>query len=301
MKKLLLLSAIVLATLSQAQNYDFEAAQGYTPGPLSGQNSWGATGPLAVATVSTAQANPGLQSLKLTGNNGTVHTAQGPISPSFTVSGPEVNIVFNAFFETALTAGDECDFFFSPQSPTEATINARMHFTYQNKIRVIYTNPITLAVEYIDTGATFTRNSWSSYRIQLNFATDVANYYKDGVLIFTGDVIGGTLVGNLAITNDNYNSSAFFDGIQITSGSLSTSETNIESDKLSIYPNPTADFLNIKTEGKVKSILVYDMAGRAMDVKVSDKKVDVRALQTGAYIINVETSTGKTTEKFIKK
>lgn len=43
------------------------------------------------------------------------------------------------------------------------------------------------------------------------------------------------------------------------------------------------------------------MADRKMDAQLSDNKVDVKNLESGAYIINVETTKGKSTEKFIKK
>lgn len=82
---------------------------------------------------------------------------------------------------------------------------------------------------------------------------------------------------------------------------LSTQDVQAAQLALGIYPNPTSDFINIISEDKIKAITVFDMTGKIMDVKFVDKKADVRNLQTGAYIISVETTKGKTTEKFIKK
>ncbi|UHO40040.1 T9SS type A sorting domain-containing protein [Chryseobacterium capnotolerans] len=38
-----------------------------------------------------------------------------------------------------------------------------------------------------------------------------------------------------------------------------------------------------------------------MDATLDGNRIDVRNLNTGGYIINIETKEGKTTEKFIKK
>jgi len=70
---------------------------------------------------------------------------------------------------------------------------------------------------------------------------------------------------------------------------------------LSVYPNPTNDILNIKSDLKIKNVSIVDMSGRNMNVKLEDNKVDVRNLTPGAYMINIETKDGISTEKFIKK
>ncbi|MFC6267958.1 T9SS type A sorting domain-containing protein [Frigoriflavimonas asaccharolytica] len=90
-----------------------------------------------------------------------------------------------------------------------------------------------------------------------------------------------------------------FDTFAINS-TLSTNEVSAE-DLFSIYPNPTSDVLNIKTDGKIKSVTIFDMAGRKMDVKILDSKIDVKNLDAGGYLISVETTKGISTEKFIKK
>jgi len=69
----------------------------------------------------------------------------------------------------------------------------------------------------------------------------------------------------------------------------------------SIYPNPVSDVLNIKTKGEIKSISVYDMFGRKMNAKVTGEKVDVKHFLSGTYVIDIETSLGKSSQKFIKK
>ncbi|MCJ8154027.1 T9SS type A sorting domain-containing protein [Chryseobacterium sp. SSA4.19] len=301
MKKTLLSLMLLSFIAGKAQiNYSFESPQ-YTVGNIAGQNSWGGTAAAYLGTVSNEQANPGTQSLKITGNNGTVHTSAGAISPTFTVTGSVVTVAFNAYFTSAATAGDECDFFFSPQSPTESTINARFRFTFEDGIAVIDTDPDTLELGYVDTGAVFTRNTWNTYRVELDFANGVAKYFQNGTLIHTGIVVGGTKVGNLAVTNDNYNSSAYFDGVQVFAGVLGTSEASAKKMDYKLYPNPTSDFAVIETKEKINSIEIFDFSGKKINAPVNQNKVDLRSLSAGVYIISVNTATGVISDRIVKK
>lgn len=70
-----------------------------------------------------------------------------------------------------------------------------------------------------------------------------------------------------------------------------------------VSPNPTSDYLFIKskTKSNVDKISVFDVSGRKLNVNFDGEKIDVRNLQTGNYIINIETDGKNYTEKFIKK
>lgn len=98
----------------------------------------------------------------------------------------------------------------------------------------------------------------------------------------------------------SFNANTFTGGVFKLSQLLATQENQVKSG-IAIYPNPTTDFLNIKTDAKVISVNVFDMVGRKMEANFSSNQVDVRNLDSGAYIITVETAKGKTTEKFMKK
>lgn len=90
------------------------------------------------------------------------------------------------------------------------------------------------------------------------------------------------------------------DSIAFTSV-LGTQEVTEAGNNLSIYPNPTSDFLNIKTDSKIKLVTVFDMSGRKVRAAFENNVLNVKGLQTGTYIINVETTDGKFSERFIKK
>ncbi|WP_312399379.1 T9SS-dependent choice-of-anchor J family protein [Chryseobacterium sp.] len=82
---------------------------------------------------------------------------------------------------------------------------------------------------------------------------------------------------------------------------LATSDTSLKNKSISVYPNPTTDYLTINSDEKIDKAEVFDASGRKINVHFTDNKADVRNLQKGAYIINIETKEGKTSSKFIKK
>ncbi|MEJ5049327.1 M43 family zinc metalloprotease [Chryseobacterium culicis] len=135
---------------------------------------------------------------------------------------------------------------------------------------------------------------WSGQTAYVGFRTRFEGYRINGYFKLTV----GSNGSSYSVTEFGYNTQPF--GSITTPCTLSTKdiETNLET---SIYPNPASDILNIKTKGKIKSITVYDMSGRKMNAKVIGDKVDVKHFQSGTYLIDIETSLGKSSQKFIKK
>lgn len=60
---------------------------------------------------------------------------------------------------------------------------------------------------------------------------------------------------------------------------------------VSIYPNPTADFVNLKTPEKIKSVEVYTMDGRKL-FSGSGSKIDFTSYPAGTYLMSVELQNG---------
>lgn len=90
--------------------------------------------------------------------------------------------------------------------------------------------------------------------------------------------------------------------IIIKDSTLGLSETEDKS-TLSIYPNPTTDYLNIKSDLKIKEIQISDINGRIINnLDFQDHKINLTSLQTGIYIAKITDENGKiTTKKIIKK
>lgn len=77
----------------------------------------------------------------------------------------------------------------------------------------------------------------------------------------------------------------------------------IQNFEATIYPNPTHNKLNIKTQEIIKEVFVYDLLGKKVIAnQVSTSAIDVSNLTQGIYIVKVVGENDKTfTSKFIKK
>lgn len=81
---------------------------------------------------------------------------------------------------------------------------------------------------------------------------------------------------------------------------LNTSDL-VKKEKLSIFPNPVKNILNIATESEVLSLEVYDNLGRLI-TKVNDQKsVKVEDFSKGVYYLKIQTKDKVYYEKFIKE
>jgi len=77
---------------------------------------------------------------------------------------------------------------------------------------------------------------------------------------------------------------------------------DINKSSLSVYPNPTSDFLTI-SGSKLESVEIYDATGKRIKSGIveADNRLDVRNLSAGQYILKVKSENATTSHKFIKK
>jgi len=79
---------------------------------------------------------------------------------------------------------------------------------------------------------------------------------------------------------------------------------DIEELKLSVYPNPTSDLVNIKSQSNIETLQVYSLSGKRlieMSPNTTDVQMDISSLSSGAYLINVTTDESARTIKIIKQ
>lgn len=72
---------------------------------------------------------------------------------------------------------------------------------------------------------------------------------------------------------------------------------------ISLYPNPVINSLRIEnsTNFEITGAVIYDNLGRRVNTNLVNNTIDVSALKTGLYFINILTQNGNVTKKFIKK
>lgn len=75
--------------------------------------------------------------------------------------------------------------------------------------------------------------------------------------------------------------------------------------KISIFPNPASDFIQLENGAKVNQILVYNLVGRKMKTfkAVEDEKYDISALPHGMYLVQLVDKSKKiiTTQRINKR
>lgn len=83
-----------------------------------------------------------------------------------------------------------------------------------------------------------------------------------------------------------------------TSGSVGISEESKEKIFISVYPNPTSNWINI--EGVVISVQVFDLSGKLV-LSEKTNSFSVENLTQGMYLLQVETKEGISRGQFIKE
>ena len=75
-------------------------------------------------------------------------------------------------------------------------------------------------------------------------------------------------------------------------------------DDLRVYPNPAADRVMVEADEEILSVEVYDFTGRRVIREIVRNTIcgmDVRTLNPGPYILQVETVSGRTAIRVVKK
>jgi hypothetical protein len=68
-------------------------------------------------------------------------------------------------------------------------------------------------------------------------------------------------------------------------------------ENIQIYPNPTSDFITIKTDHKIDSYTIYDVTGKKI-MQTAENTIDLRSFTNGIYLLTFEFE-GKTQTKKI--
>lgn len=91
------------------------------------------------------------------------------------------------------------------------------------------------------------------------------------------------------------------DNIKVSKENLSTQESMFS--KLSFYPNPVKNVLNIDNEEDINNVSVFDLSGKLLITKVvsgKNVKLDLSSLKASSYMLRVQTKSGAKTIKIIK-
>lgn len=58
--------------------------------------------------------------------------------------------------------------------------------------------------------------------------------------------------------------------------------------EVSVFPNPTSSYVELKSKESIKGIKLFDMTGKESRVSMKDNFIDMRLLSPGFYILSIE-------------
>lgn len=71
---------------------------------------------------------------------------------------------------------------------------------------------------------------------------------------------------------------------------------------ITLYPNPATNFLNIKTNHNIKSVIISDLLGRNQIISPNNpNKIDISTLNNGVYLVSISLEDKVLRYKFVKR
>ena len=296
MKKFLFSLATAILSISisaQQQKISFETSEGYNLGTVVGQKEWMVKTdnvPNNNFKVVTGKASDGSNSVEVTSTN------QYTENMSFLFKKiPEYNRL-SVSADVKLEKLNSSDYYL-----LSLYYNNNGNYSWAGGFNFMYSGNLYADsdVNFKDLGS-WIPDRWYNLRIEIDHVTEKnVKYYLDNQLVHTS-ALGTKVVraNDLNFEFDNDGSGFIVDNIIIKDlDQLAVNDLN--KTQINIFPNPSSDFINIKSDDEIKSVKIYDIKGSLVK---SDKtsKVDISEFPKGNYIISIETKSGIETKKFIK-
>lgn len=118
-------------------------------------------------------------------------------------------------------------------------------------------------------------------------------------------LVSATANGTVTVTATANDGSGVSGASTVTISNQTVGVAEIENNTFSIYPNPSSDFIQIYTMNKevYQNLTIYSLDGKIVLETISlIKKIDVRHLNKGSYIIVLEPENGPVIiEQFVKE
>ncbi|MCD9856084.1 T9SS type A sorting domain-containing protein [Epilithonimonas sp. JDS] len=122
------------------------------------------------------------------------------------------------------------------------------------------------------------------------------NVSPSGKLYFSGDNL---LVKTEANSTETSIPVSIIQKITFTDEVLATQNVGLNKSNLQLYPNPSTDYIRIKSEAKSLDVKIYNLEGKLVvsGTYKSDEDINVCKLNAGVYLVQAN----GVTLKFIKK
>ncbi|MCA6068883.1 T9SS type A sorting domain-containing protein [Chryseobacterium sp. RG1] len=206
----------------------------------------------------------------------------------------------NIFVNTQTQAGDKYTIYSSAANTVFSNINYNNY--YSSGANLGYIGSALTAITDIQTGFGGNANSINVLPVFVS-ATDF-HLAASGNSALDNK---GTPVADVTVDADNNPRSATtpdLGGYEFTNVVLATQDISSKDSKISYYPNPVVDYLNIINDSKITNIEIYNAGGqRVMSETINAEKgsVDVRKLSPGMYILKINSDKSSESLKILKR
>lgn len=312
MIKRLLFSVTAFAMLSfgaTAQEViSFEASEGYSLGPINGQNGW--IGLIFNQTITDEMSTDGGYSLKIDQET-EVQPQNSTIVGGRKILDDEISDDQYGFsFDINISALGESNYGFQTFSIITNEDDEDLWY-YVNWI-VFFNNGTVSVMDENDIGDeelttvadyNWSPESWINVKIEGDNEAGTVDYYINEVLVHTASVLTDTPINVIGFGHHNDGGYAYIDNFQITRGPNSTQ--NFNKLGLEVYPNPSNNLINITSpEQNIESITVTDLNGRIVKStelnNTAKAIIDLSDLSDGVYMLNISANNHIATQKIIK-
>lgn len=303
-KELLFIAAIFLLPMTiikgQQSKISFEAAEGYTLGDVNKQKAWTAYHDVDEeyvdydgGSISNLRKTDGVNSLLLKAD---ADFAFKGVTRSIDQTFDKTRISMDVFAEAKID-DLRSDIFFSilNEDDTNSQKLGSINLSFDDKF---YAGIGDMLGEVSDLA--FEDNQWYNIAFEVNHTENSVKLFVNNEEIFDGNY-------DNAVGKVNAFDFFIFDlgtGFNVDNIIIQNMENmsvkNINSISFSIAPNPTTDYLSIKSDEKINSIEIIDANGRKITESIDHLKINVKPLNSGTYFVKINTDKGSVTKKFIK-
>jgi len=116
-----------------------------------------------------------------------------------------------------------------------------------------------------------------------------------------GYTVKSLKVNGASVSTSGYTHTVNADVLIEAEFSSMTDIENVSATATKVYPNPVVDRLNVETEEDVLYIRVYNMYGVEVARIANANVIDLASLAAGNYLVRVQTATGVSTHRIVKK
>ena len=116
-----------------------------------------------------------------------------------------------------------------------------------------------------------------------------------------GYTVKSLKVNGASVSTSGYSHTVNADVLIEAEFSSMTDIENVSATATKVYPNPVVDRLNVETEEDVLYIRVYNMYGVEVARIANANAIDLTSLVAGNYLVRVQTATGVSTHRIVKK